>query len=313
MSLGEALTYVDNTTSENKYLYNGKEMQDDFGLGWYDYGARMYDGELGRWHVVDPMGENRNWISPYNYVQNNPLNRIDQDGALDDWVKRTLPDGTRSTVYDEKVTGRDDPDLQPDDEYLGSEGAEINEANGYVIKYNSDGTKNEFIKSLSELTVTPNYCYPTKNPSQSSHNKTGYVWNERDLAVWDKLKDGDSPITTSILLMVRSGEFNALSAKNYWNINGDIVGRLKLFTLYYQMMITVASAPNTNILVKPRWFNLNPTHTTPRTPTLNNNWNSSTPSFNQFRSANKGAWLGYKGRGTSTKAAYEAYKQIYGN
>jgi hypothetical protein len=32
---------------------------------------------------VDPLADARNWVSPYNYVQNNPLNRIDPDGAFD--------------------------------------------------------------------------------------------------------------------------------------------------------------------------------------------------------------------------------------
>ncbi|MBW6534544.1 MAG: hypothetical protein K0B11_06015 [Mariniphaga sp.] len=33
-------------TGTNKYLYNSKEIQNDFDLYWYDYGARFYDPEL---------------------------------------------------------------------------------------------------------------------------------------------------------------------------------------------------------------------------------------------------------------------------
>ncbi|MFP3833591.1 RHS repeat-associated core domain-containing protein [Chryseobacterium sp. SIMBA_028] len=67
----------------------------------YDYGARMYMPDLGRWGVVDPLAEKYQDLSPFRYSFNNPVNFVDPVGLTEEDPPNKK--GIRVTAIEEVV------------------------------------------------------------------------------------------------------------------------------------------------------------------------------------------------------------------
>ena len=89
--------------TEHKWKYQGKEHEEELGLNTYDFGARNYMPDLGRWTTIDPLAEDFVNYTPYNSMMNNPVMFIDPDGRA-----------AMAPIYDPdgNLLGTDDQGLQ---------------------------------------------------------------------------------------------------------------------------------------------------------------------------------------------------------
>lgn len=104
----------------NNNKFNGKELQTDefndgWGLDYYDMGARMYDPQIGRFHVPDPHGSKYGSVTPYNFGFNNPVSVIDptgKDGKLTGSGTKEDPYVIEANYYYYGLTDNEGSDLE---------------------------------------------------------------------------------------------------------------------------------------------------------------------------------------------------------
>ena len=150
----------------NKYLYNGKEIQQE--TGWYHYGARFYMPDLGRWMVPDPVADAYVSYSPYNYVLGNPISNVDQEGM---W---TVSRHHKMTLKALPAVG------------IGGEHAELiaHYASVYADNPGDHIHANNAVHPGNMMSYRDDIDYsPTKNSQVTDWNGTGYNYN-----IWHSMR-----------------------------------------------------------------------------------------------------------------------------
>jgi len=143
-----------------KYLYNGKELQDELGLNIYDYGARTYDPAVLRFWQVDPDTEKYQNQSVYIYADDSPVRFRDVDGkGTEDWYEKLDENGNGTG----EVTWFDGSNEIEGYKHIGYDYVVTNtdvNGNRTQIKYDGD-TKSSYIYNIEtgKFEFLKNYDY----------------------------------------------------------------------------------------------------------------------------------------------------------
>ncbi len=155
------------------FKYNGKEFDKMHGLNWYDYGARMYDPVLSRFHTMDPLAEKYYSVSPYAYCLNNPILYADWWGMYSYYATKYVNE--KGEVLADTDDGRTDIYVIPDEK--------VKEFVEKVLEYDDEGklhdleTTDELNKigyPLSEMKNKQSPYYPTKTVNYDVAYTSGY-------------------------------------------------------------------------------------------------------------------------------------------
>ena len=158
--------------SKNKYLNQGKELQEDLGLNTYDFHARMYDPSIGRTWQPDPLADMYESYSPFSWVMNNPILIIDPTGMASDTTKAN----TKDDLDDIKPI---EISLAPCECELSVEG--IVKAISNIINGTSESEKKQRFQELEGKRSRGQKLTPSEKQELEELEDDIFGWNEQGL------------------------------------------------------------------------------------------------------------------------------------